>query len=282
MEHLGDIKANSIAEWIATPSVQRSIETHFRHFLLSYTDESGTSVYGNRIKALGESMHFHFVLLSFILSIVADNDESLEVSFLHLADSKAILAYFLSNSPSSMLAIFDGVALACVLLFYPSYERIHSEIHVRITHLPNPTTLRALRRNELNCLVRVSGVITRRTGVFPQLKYVKFDCRKCGAVLGPFYQDALVGGAGKGSGGGGKEVKISICPQCSGRGPFTVNSEMTVYRNYQRMTLQESPGSVPAGRLPRHREVILLWDLIDRAKPGEEVVSFCVTPVRKT
>jgi hypothetical protein len=38
------------------------------------------------------------------------------------------------------------------------------------------------------------------------------------------------------------------------------------------MTLQESPGSVPAGRLPRHREVILLWDLIDTAKPGEEVV----------
>jgi len=38
------------------------------------------------------------------------------------------------------------------------------------------------------------------------------------------------------------------------------------------MTLQESPGSVPAGRLPRHREVILLWDLIDNAKPGEEIV----------
>jgi len=46
----------------------------------------------------------------------------------------------------------------------------------------------------------------------------------------------------------------------------------TVYRNYQKMTLQESPGSVPAGRLPRHREVVLLWDLIDSAKPGEEVV----------
>ncbi len=39
------------------------------------------------------------------------------------------------------------------------------------------------------------------------------------------------------------------------------------------MTLQESPGSVPAGRLPRHREIVLLWDLIDSAKPGEEIVS---------
>ena len=41
--------------------------------------------------------------------------------------------------------------------------------------------------------------------------------------------------------------------------------------------LQERPGSVPAGRLPRHREVILLWDLIDMAKPGEDIVRLVST-----
>ena len=48
------------------------------------------------------------------------------------------------------------------------------------------------------------------------------------------------------------------------------------------MTLQESPGSVPPGRLPRHREVVLLWDLIDSAKPGEEVVgeNRCILELR--
>lgn len=45
----------------------------------------------------------------------------------------------------------------------------------------------------------------------------------------------------------------------------------TVYRNYQKITLQESPGRVPAGRLPRSKEVILLHDLIDTVRPGEEV-----------
>ena len=57
---------------------------------------------------------------------------------------------------------------------------------------------------------------------------------------------------------------------------YSLNLRQTVYRNYQKMTLQESPGSVPPGRLPRHREVILLWDLIDSAKPGEEVVCFII------
>ncbi|KAI9734631.1 MAG: MCM DNA helicase complex subunit [Cirrosporium novae-zelandiae] len=242
LETLQDIKASSLTEWIALPSVYRTIAREFKAFLTEYTDEHGSSVYGTRVRTLGEV-----------------NAESLEVSYDHLAASKAILAYFLANAPSEILKIFDQVAMDVVLLHYPDYERIHSEIHVRISDLPIHYTLRQLRQTHLNCLVRVSGVVTRRTGVFPQLKYIKFKCNKCGVTLGPFQQDSNV------------EVKISFCQNCQSRGPFTLNAEQTVYRNYQKLTLQESPGTVPAGRLPRHREVILLWDLIDSAKPGEEV-----------
>ncbi|KAI1799994.1 MCM-domain-containing protein [Daldinia bambusicola] len=242
LEALQDVKAASLTEWVSQPSVQRTIKREFKAFLTEYTDESGSSVYGNRIRTLGEI-----------------NAESLEVSYDHLSSSKAILAYFLANAPAEMLKLFDDVAMEVVLLHYPDYERIHSDIHVRIFDLPVHYTLRQLRQSHLNCLVRVSGVVTRRTGVFPQLKYVKFDCTKCGVTLGPFQQESNV------------EVKISFCQNCQSRGPFTLNSEKTVYRNYQKLTLQESPGTVPAGRLPRHREVILLWDLIDKAKPGEEI-----------
>ncbi|KAK5994897.1 DNA replication licensing factor mcm2 [Cladobotryum mycophilum] len=242
LEGLGDVKASNLTEWVSQPPVQRSIKREFKAFLTSYIDSSGSSVYGNRIRTLGEI-----------------NAESLEVSYEHLAESKAILAYFLANAPAEMLKLFDEVAMDVVLLHYPDYERIHAEIHVRIFDLPVHYTLRQLRQSHLNCLVRVSGVVTRRSGVFPQLKYVKFDCTKCGVTLGPFQQESNV------------EVKITYCQSCQSRGPFTLNSEKTVYRNYQRLTLQESPGTVPAGRLPRQREVILLWDLIDRAKPGEEI-----------
>ncbi|KAK2059963.1 MCM2/3/5 family protein [Colletotrichum caudatum] len=242
LEALQDVKAASLTEWVSQPFVQRTIKREFKAFLTEYTDDHGSSVYGNRIRTLGEI-----------------NAESLEVSYEHLSTSKAILAYFLANAPAEMLKLFDEVAMDVVLLHYPDYERIHAEIHVRIFDLPVHYTLRQLRQSHLNCLVRVSGVVTKRTGVFPQLKYVKFDCTKCGITLGPFQQESNV------------EVKISYCQACQSRGPFTLNSEKTVYRNYQKLTLQESPGTVPAGRLPRHRDVILLWDLIDKAKPGEEI-----------
>ena len=57
-----------------------------------------------------------------------------------------------------MLTIFDEVALNAILVYYPNYERIHSEVHVRITDLPLSSSLRDLRRSNLNNLVRVSGV----------------------------------------------------------------------------------------------------------------------------
>lgn len=77
--------------------------------------------------------------------------------------------------------------------------------------------------------------MTRRTSVFPQLRYFKLDCGRCGFVLGPYVQDSI------------SEVKVGSCPQCQAKGPFTINAEQTIYRNYQKITLQESPGSVPPG-----------------------------------
>jgi DNA replication licensing factor MCM2 len=242
LESLGDVKAESIAEWVTQPSVANTVALEFKNFLLEYTDEQGRSVYGTRIRTLGEV-----------------NSESLEIVYTHLLESKATLAYFLAVAPAEVLKIFDVVAMEAIQLHYPDYARIHSEIHVRVSGLPTSFSLRELRESHLNSLVRVTGVVTRRTGVFPQLKYVKFNCPKCGTILGPYYQDSQA------------EVKISYCYACQSKGPFILNSEKTVYRNYQKITLQESPGTVPPGRLPRHREVILLWDLIDCAKPGDEV-----------
>lgn len=242
LESLTDVKTDTVAEWVVQPAVSRSIARGFKNFLLTCMDEDGWSIYGRRIETLGE-----------------ENSESLVIEYKHLMDSKAVLAYFLVVAPTEVLSIFDKVTMEAIELVYPNYKHIHQEVHVRVSGLPTVFTLRQLREQHLNTLVRVTGVVTRRTGVFPQLKYIKFDCPKCGQILGPYVQYSS------------QEVRISFCHNCQSRGPFILNSEKTLYRNYQRITLQESPGTVPAGRLPRHREVILLCDLIDQVKPGDEI-----------
>ena len=72
---------------------------------------------------------------------------------------------------------------------FPEYGSIKDEVYVRITNLPISDSLRDLRQAHLNSLIKVSGVVTRRTGVQPQLKLAKYDCTRCGNVLGPFRVD---------------------------------------------------------------------------------------------
>lgn len=162
-----------------------------------------------RVSTICHTAHLRMALIP-----PSDNAESLEISFLHLTQAASVFAYFLLSAPVAMLSILDEVAMNVVLHYYPAYDKIHSEIHVRICDIPKDNTLRDLRRSDLNCLVRVGGVVTRRTGVFPQLKSVKFNCIKCGGVLGPFAQD------------GTQDIKISFCPNCSSKGPFPINSEL--------------------------------------------------------
>ena len=67
------------------------------------------------------------------------------------------------------------------------------------------------------------------------------------------------------------KVNPGTCPECQSQGPFAINQEQTIYKNYQRLVLQEAPGKVSAGRLPRSKDVIVTGDLCDRCKPGDEI-----------
>ncbi|EER38593.1 DNA replication licensing factor mcm2 [Histoplasma capsulatum H143] len=54
LEALAEIKAANVTEWVTQPSAHRSIYREFKAFLTEFTDKDGTSVYGTRIRNLGE------------------------------------------------------------------------------------------------------------------------------------------------------------------------------------------------------------------------------------
>uniref|UniRef100_A0AAA9RUK3 DNA replication licensing factor MCM2 n=1 Tax=Bos taurus TaxID=9913 RepID=A0AAA9RUK3_BOVIN len=242
VENLEDLKGHSVREWVSMAGPRLEIHHRFKNFLRTHVDGRGHNVFKERIS-----------------DMCKENRESLVVNYEDLAAREHVLAYFLPEAPAELLQIFDEAALEVVLAMYPKYDRIASRIHVRISHLPLVEELRSLRQLHLNQLIRTSGVVTSCTGVLPQLSMVKYNCNKCGFVLGPFCQSQ------------NQEVKPGSCPECQSAGPFEVNMEETVYQNYQRIRIQESPGKVAAGRLPRSKDAILLADLVDSCKPGDEI-----------
>ncbi|KAE9596032.1 putative DNA helicase [Lupinus albus] len=235
----------TLREWVTRDEVRRFIARKFKDFLLTYVNQ--------------KNEHGEFEYVRLINEMVSVNKCSLEIDYKQFIYVHPNIAIWLADAPQSVLEVMEDVAKNVVFQLHPNYKNIHQIIYVRITNLPVYDQIRNIRQIHLNTMVRIGGVVTRRSGVFPQLQQVKYDCNKCGAVLGPFFQNSY------------SEVKVGSCPECQSKGPFTVNIEQTIYRNFQKLTLQESPGIVPAGRLPRYKEVILLNDLIDCARPGEEI-----------
>ncbi|CAA2977885.1 DNA replication licensing factor MCM2 [Olea europaea subsp. europaea] len=235
----------TLREWVTRDEVRRFIAKKFKEFLLTYVNP--------------KSDHGDFEYLRQINEMVSVNKCSLEIDYKQFIYIHPNIAIWLADAPQSVLEVMEEVANKVVFDLHPNYKKIHQKIYVRISNLPVYDQIRNIRQIHLNTMIRIGGVVTRRSGVFPQLQQVKYDCNKCGTILGPFFQNSY------------SEVKVGSCPECQSKGPFTVNVEQTIYRNYQKLTLQESPGIVPAGRLPRYKEVILLNDLIDCARPGEEI-----------
>ncbi|EHA97933.1 DNA replication licensing factor MCM2 [Heterocephalus glaber] len=242
IENLEDLKGHSVREWVSMVGPRLEIHHCFKNFLRTHVDSHGHNVFKERIS-----------------DMCKENRESLVVNYEDLVAREHVLAYFLPEAPAELLQIFDEAALEVVLAMYPKYDRIASHIHVRISHLPLVEELRSLRQLHLNQLIRTSGVVTSCTGILPQLSMVKYNCNKCSFVLGPFCQSQ------------NQEVKPGSCPECQSVGPFEVNMEETIYQNYQRIQIQESPGKVAAGWLPRSKDAILLADLVDSCKPGDEI-----------
>ena len=101
--------------------------------------------------------------------------------------------------------------------------------------------------------------MTIRSEIFNQLKKIIYKCLKCGFLKGPFFINTI------------NDIRLGSCTSCQSTGPFPIDKQKTIYRNFQKLTLQESPNEVLPGRIPRCKEVILFGDNIDKARPGDYI-----------
>lgn len=242
IDNLEDTRGMSNKEWVSQMATKNEIKNRFKHLLKTYIDVNGKSVFREKLRTMTEL-----------------NQQSFELEYDILAREQQALALFLPEVPHQMLELFNSAAKDVVLSMYPAYGKIAPEIFVRIKDLAITDEIRALRQLHLSQLIRTEGVITSATSIIPQLGLIKFDCLKCKYVLGPFVQNQE------------EEVKPGTCPGCQSLGPFAINMEETIFKNYQRLTIQESPGRISAGRVPRAKDIIVLGDLCDSCRPGDDI-----------
>lgn len=239
-----DVKG-PLSTWLGRDDVIKFITRKFNTFLRSFKNETGNYVYEDKIHEMCQN-----------------NLQSLEIVFTNLSQMNPTLAIWLAEEPALMLPILNDVAKDLVSEVYPDYQNTAKQIFVRVKDLPVEDKLRDLRQVHLNALIKIRGVVTKRTGVFPELTQMYHRCTKCQSIKGPTFHTKM-----------DNEDKqfLGKCVFCQSNGPFHLEESMSIYRNFQKWTIQETPGSVPAGRVPRQKEVFILNDLVDSARPGDEV-----------
>ena len=248
-----------LREWIAQDRTRKEIQRKFNSFLRHYTGEPVNEEDTTRRRKRGNGIYEQK-----IRAMCAANQSTLQVSFIHLSEAEPVLGYWLTDVPKDMLDVLNEAATRHTLRLFPSYNAIQSEIHVRIADVPFLDSLRDLRRTHLDNLVKVVGVVTRRSTVYPQLSVAYYTCMNCKRTQGPFRVDSGLGGSHEPD-----SCPNTFCEHTQVH--FKLHPSLSQYRNYQRANLQETPGSVPPGRVPRSKEVVFTDDLIDSARPGEEV-----------
>jgi DNA replication licensing factor MCM2 len=161
-----------LSQWIQKKEVINFISSQFGSFLRTFRDPvSGQTVYEDRIQNMCQR-----------------NKQSFEINFTDLSSKQPTLAIWLAEEPSRMFPILNQVASDIVAEIFPEYNLIHHEIFVRIGGLPVEDKLRELRQVHLNALIKFRGVVTKRTGVYPQYQQIYFRC-ECGDIKGPCFSN---------------------------------------------------------------------------------------------
>ena len=152
---------------------------------------------------------------------------------------------------------------------HPDYAR-EKTFSVGFTHHANISTLRDLSATNVGSLMALSGTVTRTTEVRPELLYATFRCMACNTVVADVAQQF-------------KYTEPQVCPNghCGNRSRWELMMEKSNFADWQKIRIQEHSSHIPAGSVPRSLDLILRHDMVDMAKPGDNLVftgSLIVVP----
>jgi len=227
--------------------LEGKIRKCFQQFLLKFVPDGQTEPrYPDHLRKMAEEYQAH-----------------LDVSFSHLQQWSPNLALWITEEPSKILPVLNETLLDEAVRKFETYRLIReteeNQLRVAIHSFPVSENIRELCCKHLNKLVAVNGVVTKRSVVSNQVKRLYLRCAKCNWPSGPF--DVCEE----------KDLKPGSCIECQSKGPWRVDRQKTLYRNHQKITLQESPSSVEPGKMPRSKEVTLTGDMVDTVRPGDKM-----------
>jgi len=164
----------------------------------------------------------------------------------------------------------------------PGYDKHDVKVKVALGGpvASRPMSPRELASGSLRRLVCVEGVAVKVSSIKPKLVKSVHYCPQTNTHESRTYVDATDPQLGlpalDSTGNELPDKRVTITSTAyptkdKDGNPLETEFGLSVFKDYQTVTLQEMPEKAPMGQLPRSVEMILEHDLVDRMKPGDRV-----------
>jgi len=186
-----------------------------------------------------------------------------------LRDYNREFADGLLKQPVDFLPAFDNALLNVIQRIHdPEKHEIETKSY-RVgfsgsfgDHHVSPRTLHAA---QLGKMISLEGIITRCSLVRPKMLKSVHYCPETRLFHSREYRDATTSTSNL-------PPTSSVTPQTDDEGhQLQTEYGHCVFRDHQRISIQEMPERAPAGQLPRSMDIILDDDLVDKCKPGDRI-----------
>ncbi|KAL4164057.1 hypothetical protein KRP22_004679 [Phytophthora ramorum] len=242
-------------------STAEAVKTRFLQFLCGYgqQDEQDEAMDENAAAKINYSQQAE----------VMRNTEtsSLFVDFSHVLEfdpdlAQALQAQYYRWEPYLRRSVFEFIRLEDVAYTVnEDANKTQREFFVNFYNFQHVSHIRDLRTRSIGELLSFSGTVTRTSEVRPELLFGASTCAECGGDTTGVEQQFRYS----------EPVKCQN-PYCVNTGTWELNTEKSVFVDWQRVKVQENSDEIPAGSMPRSIDVILRHENVEQAKAGDRVV----------
>ncbi|CEG47470.1 mcm-domain-containing protein [Plasmopara halstedii] len=248
-------------------STAESVKTRFLQFLCGYGQQDDAD----------EAMDPSKINYSQQAEVMRNTEtSSLFVDFSHVLEfdpdlAQALQAQYYRWEPYLRRSVFEFIRLEdAAYTVNEDANKTQREFFVNFYNFQHVSHIRDLRTKSIGELLSFSGTVTRTSEVRPELLFGAFTCADCGGDTTGVEQQFRYS----------EPVKCQN-PYCVNTFAWELNTEKSVFVDWQRVKVQENSDEIPAGSMPRSIDVILRHENVEQAKAGDRVVftgTFIVVP----
>jgi len=221
-------------------------QKHFREFFLHFREEGQE-----------EGRPFYQM---YIEQLVELQEQWVNLDCRHVKSYDESLYNQIINYPTEVIAICDIVLSEILNEKFPEADMPEMRLMARMFNLEKENKLRELDPMDIDKLISIKGMVTRTSGVIPDLKVAFFECAVCETSQSVYIDRGQIA-----------EPQICINPACQAKNNMRIVHNRCVFVDKQIIRLQEAPEDMPEGETPQTVSMCTWQKMVDLAKPGDRV-----------